>query len=96
MLILRCLFLTLLFLSTASIAQTIVIPLSEQGQQQISVPKRGMHLNAVVRHFGEPKKRHPAVGQPAITRWDYADFSVYFQGEQVVHSVKNHTPTQTP
>lgn len=96
MLTARCLIISLFLLSPAVMAQTIVIPLAQQGEQQISVPKRGMHLNAVVRDFGEPKKRHPAVGEPAITRWDYVNFSVYFQGNHVLHSVKNHTPTQVP
>jgi hypothetical protein len=37
--------------------------------------------------FGAPATRHATVGQPPITRWDYADFSVYFEFERVIHAV---------
>ena len=37
--------------------------------------------------FGAPQTRHPAVGKPAITRWDYANFSVFFEGERVIDAV---------
>ncbi|MGV8228465.1 phosphodiesterase, partial [Pseudomonas aeruginosa] len=32
------------------------------------------------------------VGQPPIVRWDYRDFSVYFESGRVLDSVRHHRP----
>lgn len=50
-------------------------------------PHRGSTMAAVEGQFGEPTSRHGAVGDPPITRWDYAQFSVYFEHDRVLHSV---------
>jgi hypothetical protein len=50
-------------------------------------PHGGMRMEQVERKFGEPTKRHETVGKPPITRWDYPQFSVFFEGDQVIHSV---------
>jgi hypothetical protein len=53
-------------------------------------PKAGMSMTAVESTYGAPTQRHSAVGEPPITRWDYADFSVYFEHAVVVHAVARH------
>ena len=50
-------------------------------------PTRGMSMEAVKSRFGEPAQIHPQVGDPPITRWDYADYSVYFEYRRVLTSV---------
>ena len=50
-------------------------------------PERGDRMPAVEQHFGAPATRYPAVGQPPITRWDYPGMVVYFEGDQVIHTV---------
>ncbi len=50
-------------------------------------PARGEHMPAVEQHFGAPVTRYPAVGQPAITRWDYPNMVVYFENDLVLHTV---------
>ena len=80
--------------ATASVqADTLTIPLGQQaaGQQQ-KLPQRGTSTSQVQRQHGEPVTRHAAVGQPPITRWDYADFSVYFEYDHVIQAVRHHTP----
>ena len=57
----------------------------------IARPHRGETMRQVETRFGAPERRYPAVGQPPITRWDYARFSVYFEFTRVVHSVV-HAP----
>jgi len=52
-------------------------------------PERGMSMKAVEAKFGEPQQRHPAVGKPAITRWDYAAFTVFFENQYVIDAVVN-------
>ncbi|MCL5041232.1 MAG: phosphodiesterase [Gammaproteobacteria bacterium] len=77
-------------------ADTLKIPVGAQaGASSLSLPSRGTSTQHVLQRHGEPQTRHPAVGQPPITRWDYADFSVYFEHNHVVHSVRHHRPTQS-
>lgn len=72
----------------AAVAETIVI------DEQVMVrdadgqrPARGMSMRAVEQRFGTPASRHPTVGQPPITRWDYDGFSVFFEHDKVIHAV---------
>jgi hypothetical protein len=51
-------------------------------------PRRGMTMGAVERRWGAPVSRAAPVGQPPITRWDYADFTVFFEYQHVVHAVR--------
>jgi hypothetical protein len=44
-------------------------------------------MTEVEKHFGAPAEKHPTVGQPPITRWDYAGFSVFFEHDRVIHAV---------
>lgn len=55
-----------------------------------TVPGRGMHMNQVEARFGAPKEKLPAVGQPPITRWVYANYTVYFEYDIVIDSVIHH------
>lgn len=51
------------------------------------VPRRGMSKQSVRSAFGPPLTIQGAVGQPPITRWNYAAFHVYFEYNRVIHSV---------
>jgi hypothetical protein len=64
---------------------------NEQGQ---SLPKRGTSMAQVEAKFGAPVQKVAAVGggskrTPPITRWVYANFSVYFENTHVVDAVLN-------
>jgi hypothetical protein len=50
-------------------------------------PARGSLMKTVEKQFGAPANRHPTVGKPPITRWDYPNFSVFFEGDRVIDSV---------
>jgi hypothetical protein len=87
--------LVVLSIATAgAVAETIRIPIGAQGSAATAagLPERGTTEARVLEHYGEPVERHPAVGQPPIERWDYADFSVYFETGHVIHSVLRHRP----
>lgn len=73
-------------------AEVLRIPLSQQGAARISMPAHGDQQAQVVQKFGEPRVRHKSVGQPPISRWDYPDFSVYFENSTVINSVQLHQP----
>jgi hypothetical protein len=50
-------------------------------------PPRGALMKSVEKEFGAPTEKHPTVGKPPITRWDYANFSVFFEGDRVIDTV---------
>lgn len=52
-------------------------------------PVKGELQSSVEKIFGMPKEKKPAVGNPPISRWVYDDFTVYFENDRVIHSVKN-------
>lgn len=73
-------------------ADTLSIPLGAQGDTRVALPARGESREAVLQRFGLADEEHPAVGQPPIVRWDYRDFSVYFESGRVIDSVRHHRP----
>ncbi|MEM1261808.1 MAG: hypothetical protein AAGH76_05400 [Pseudomonadota bacterium] len=52
-------------------------------------PRRGMSMASVERQYGTPDTKRAAVGEPPISRWVYAQFTVYFEHDKVVHAVIN-------
>jgi hypothetical protein len=81
-----------LMLSVPALAETIEIPVGQQGDAVAGLPKLGESKRSVLDRFGLADEEHPAVGQPPITRWDYRTFSVYFEYDHVVNSVLHHQP----
>ncbi|MCW8919119.1 MAG: hypothetical protein OQL08_09940 [Gammaproteobacteria bacterium] len=53
----------------------------------MAIPVRGMHMQQVEQMYGKPKSIEAPVGKPPITRWDYADYTVYFEYSYVIQSV---------
>lgn len=68
-------------------ADTLQMPESVPQDVSIQVPGRGMTMTAVEEKFGSPEAKYDEVGNPPITRWDYPQFSVYFEYQYVLHSV---------
>jgi outer membrane protein assembly factor BamE (lipoprotein component of BamABCDE complex) len=60
---------------------------SEEGLPR---PGRGMTMDQVKQRFGEPVTEYPWVGEPPITRWDYNNYSVFFEHQYVLTSVVHH------
>jgi len=50
-------------------------------------PSRGMTQASVESRYGSPVSVEAAVGEPPITRWEYADFVVFFEYDRVIHAV---------
>ena len=73
--------------STASNAETVVIPLGQQGEKSIEQPPKGTNKAQVEAVFGEPLEKHGPTGQPPIYYWEYPDYTVYFEGDFVLHTV---------
>lgn len=65
-----------------------VLVLDEVRQvEKMDLPRNGLSKSEVESRFGTPRKRHGAVGEPPITRWDYETYSVYFEYDLVLYSV---------
>lgn len=54
----------------------------------LDFPKRGMSMDKVENELGRPIEIQPAVGEPPITRWSYADRVVFFEHSRVIHVVE--------
>lgn len=66
----------------------VTIPVTEQDDNSdIERPLGGMSKEEVKNHWGEPDSVREAVGSPPISSWVYKDFTVYFEGDTVLHSV---------
>lgn len=50
------------------------------------IPSKGLTQEQVKQQFGEPKSVGATVGIPPITRWDYDNYTVVFEGQYVIHS----------
>ncbi|MGH8502116.1 MAG: hypothetical protein ACREVE_06505 [Gammaproteobacteria bacterium] len=75
-------------LPAGGLADIIRLPGSDPEVVQLrDGPRRGMAKDQVQQRYGKPANRAPAVGEPPISRWDYPDYSVYFEGEHVLHAV---------
>lgn len=78
-------------------AETLQIPLGQQGQAGTPLPQRGDSRRQVLERFGLPDQEHPPVGRPPIRRWDYRDFSVYFENDRVLDAVRElRRPAPSP
>jgi hypothetical protein len=77
-----------LLLSGAAVAETVAVDGQvEVRPSSVERPARGATMITVEQRFGAPASKHAAVGQPPISRWDYAHFSVYFENDRVIHAV---------
>jgi hypothetical protein len=86
----------------SALADTVVVNDQVQVREsQVDRPKRGVTMSEVEKHFGAPVTRHAAVGggsphRPAITRWDYSGFAVFFEGDRVIHAVATGEAAAAP
>ena len=53
----------------------------------VPTPPRGSTMADVERNFGAPIVKRDSVGNPPITRWEYANFVVVFENDRVLHAV---------
>lgn len=71
----------------AHAAMVLVDGKVQVAKTDVARPKGGMTMAAVESRFGTPRERHPTVGTPPITRWDYDSFSVFFEKDRVIDAV---------
>lgn len=72
---------------TPALADTLKLPVSQQGQTDLSRPSHGISMAEVEARWGAPLRKQGPVGTPPISRWEYAQFNVVFEGQYVLRSV---------
>jgi hypothetical protein len=53
------------------------------------LPNTGMLMQQVREVYGEPEQVQGPVGEPPITTWRYTAFSVYFENNHAINSVRH-------
>lgn len=78
---------TTMFVPQTQADTTAATPVA--AQQPAALPQRGLTMQQVEQKFGAPQQKIAAVGEPPISRWLYADYTVYFEHQFVIHAVAN-------
>ena len=91
----RLFLLLALFMPLGAYADPLQIPIGPHRGGTLQLPQLGESQRAVLERFGLADAEHPSVGNPPITRWDYREFSVYFEHKHVINSVRHHQPGAT-
>ncbi len=78
----------------APAAQAESVTLGNTVVRGVDAPVRGLSMAQVERRYGAPLDKMPTVGggaprQPPINRWRYQGFTVYFERDRVIHSVRD-------
>lgn len=79
--------------SLGSLAEEVRIPLGQQNatpEWRTAQPTRGATKAQIEAQYGQPDSRNGPTGDPPIYYWEYADFTVYFEGDHVIHAVSKH------
>ncbi len=75
-----------MFSSLSIFADTVRIPIA---QQDVG-PKAGKTKQQVKETYGKPDNIDGPRGNPPIYYWEYSDFTVYFEGSHVIHTVSKY------
>ncbi len=71
-------------------ADVLLIEARQQADSSVKMPQNGMTMKMVEKWFGAPSRKLPPVGDPPITRWEYPEYTVYFEYDRVITSVYRH------
>ncbi|RMA81163.1 hypothetical protein [Umboniibacter marinipuniceus] len=83
-----CLLLSLTLVSADVLSEEIVIPVGQQGNNELTLPANGQTQLEVLTAFGEPASESMPIGDPAISKWHYEHFIVVFEEDRVLSAVR--------
>lgn len=83
----RIIFAVSLLLLAGTAAADVLLIDEVMASKSRGLPDNGLSMQTVESRWGAPEQRHSAVGEPPITRWQYAEYSVYFEHDVVITSV---------
>lgn len=78
----------LLLAGVAQADDLLIEKFDDPAAVEMQRPARGMTMARVESRFGAPVSSRAAVGDPPITRWEYAGFTVFFEYDRVIHAVE--------
>jgi hypothetical protein len=81
------LLLSIASLSSVALAEEIIIPVGQQGDEELTLPTNGQSQLEVLTEFGEPNSESMPIGDPAISKWHYEQFIVVFEDDRVLGAV---------
>lgn len=71
-----------------SVDTLLIDEIAAHSAEQSEWPSAGLSMSNVEATYGQPLRKFDAVGSPPITRWEYAEYIVYFEHQTVLHSVR--------
>lgn len=78
-------------LSSPALSETLsIINQPANSAEGVLRPARGLTQQQVESRFGSPLEKMAPVGEPPISRWVYDKYTVYFEGNYVIHSAVHH------
>lgn len=77
----------LLAFCTALVCADVLLIAEVRQSERMNLPVNGQSKKTVEAQFGTPDNQHAAVGNPPVSRWDYSQYSVYFEYDLVLFSV---------
>lgn len=90
---------SLLLISAPLAAQVLTLPQAPAGDEEppaavdrTSLPQRGTSMDTVRARYGEPLQASAPIGEPPITRWNYEDFSVFFEYDHAINTIVRNRP----
>ena len=83
----RIVFIALLLLISGAASADVLILDEVRQVGKMDLPRNGENKSSIENKFGAPDSRQQAVGDPPISRWDYEQYSVYFEYDLVLYSV---------
>jgi len=70
-----------------SVAADVLLIEEVRQSERMQLPVNGQSKADTEKKFGTPVNKHPAVGDPPISRWEYDSYSVYFEYDLVLFTV---------
>jgi hypothetical protein len=83
----RIVFIAFLLLTSGALFADVLIIDEVRQVAKMDLPENGQTKASIESKFGTPDNRQQAVGDPPISRWDYGNYSVYFEYDRVLFSV---------
>ena len=92
--VLGCMLLVFGFFAAAPVVHADTVTLGQSNVRAVAAPERGLSMSQVEKRFGAPQAKLPPAGgdtalHPVINRWHYNGFTVYFERNIVIHSVRD-------
>jgi hypothetical protein len=83
----RMVFAVLLLMAAAAASADVLLIDEVRQVEKMPLPQNGLNKADVESRFGTPAEKRAAIGDPPISRWDYDDYSVYFEYDLVLYTV---------